>query len=47
MGIDMSIRRIAEVLHSAEVTPGKARDDLAQLEALLDQLQFKGADLSL
>jgi len=44
LGIDVSIRRIAEGFHSAEVTPGKARDDLAQLEALLDKLQFNGVD---
>jgi hypothetical protein len=42
--IDASITRIAEALHNGEFTPGRARDDLAQLEACLDKLQFNGVD---
>lgn len=42
--IEESIKRIAEGFHSGELTPPGARDHLAQVEALLDKLQFNGVD---
>lgn len=42
--IDATIQSIHKAFHSGEMPPGRARDDLAQLEALLDKLQFNGVD---
>lgn len=42
--IDASVAAIEAAFRSGELTPGKARDDLAQLEARLDRLQCEGVD---
>lgn len=42
--IDHAVTDIEDALNCQQITHGKARDDLAQLEAKLDKLQFNGVD---
>lgn len=42
--IEASMHHIAGSVHLSDTSLGKARDELAQLEATLDKLQCKGVD---
>lgn len=42
--IDATVAAIAAALAAQQTTPGRARDELAQLEARLDKLQCQGVD---